>query len=203
MSVDVGHYKTIEDFADEFDLNILKYYSDLDNQEIDDTAQYDSTNAKDLLYELESKHKAVFEKLAERLGTSDVRDMEDLIDTDEDGDYEDLKDAISDGVRAGTESAIYKKVQKCLADCGLVESPNGNEYVLWGRLRDIITTFLDDDGKDLNMNEWLSEKHSFVDFCNDPKLVAKQLEIEDMDEPNYGFYGYDESAAVEYLVDNL
>ncbi len=118
----------------------------------------------------------------------DDYDLLEMIDAVDDERYSNIRNAVNVGMESGAESEVYKAFKRWLDD---LEKPGG----FWLSLKD---DYFESEVK------VLIDFPTIIDIIEKEKWDADDLwEVEDISEPHYGFLGYDEEAAVNYLLDNL
>ena len=189
------------------------------DQSLDDYYPEDADDQKeDVLKDLQRKHPDEYAQLVthieklwdEEHGDDEDRNPDDEDDYDERDDRPDLLEmikevddeldsnlltAVADGHQRGAENEMSKAFDKWIEH---LKSPG--EF--WINLPE-----WDDKYYESACNVMVSTPH-LIDMIDDGDVERHEdedqlFEVKDIEEPYYGFQGYDEEAALEYLMDNL
>jgi hypothetical protein len=163
-----------------------------------------SREKESLLDELEKKHPEEYAQLAAHIeqlwdaehddfdpDEDDRPDLADMIEEVDDNLDSELTNAIANGMTRGAENEMSEAFDKWLDNLKLPDD-------FWITLPDWDNSYYES-----ACNVMVSVPY-LIELIDDARVEEDELfEVEDIDEPYYGFQGYDEDAALEYLLDNL
>jgi hypothetical protein len=136
-------------------------------------------------------------------GDYDIDDVDDIIavmEEEDDSIYDQIGWAISDGHRAGAESVMHESFWSWAADPftdhGSLYFENDNQKY------DSVVSIVLSTGDLMTIMDEYSDEGEFLDQI-DYNGWADHIELEELDEPYYGWDGYNEDAALESFHDQV
>ena len=210
-SVIIEIFPDISNLAANYGLKNLEYYAKVvDDGYIDMTYNFDVDNTSyaitELKSDLESKNPEIIEKLREIVfknqlkdGTIDQeeyeeKDLSDIISEDESGEIESaFNSAAYTGIESGTYGEIADTVKLWINDSNFIEEIEDGKFSVKIPYETILNEIISNIG--IYMDYDFSFENIFPDFESDY--------LTDLDEPQYGFDGWDDNTAMESLIDKL
>jgi len=195
----IGEYEDYADLGEELSLDNVAYMGKAVNGEeyYEDGGYVDSDSITNVYDKLDLAMRKAIEQIL--FDASDEEDIEDMNITSEieNGGDEEITDAFNNGVRSGRESGAQREMSDALKSWG----EGGDFNVKWdnklilsvpiGNLMDFIIGQGDDNVED-----------EFEDYVYGEGWSAI-IELNDIDQPHYGWDGWDEEYAVERTEEEL
>jgi hypothetical protein len=205
-------YGDLEDIAIELGFNTLKYvarqYEGNGDHYNVETGDADNERVADLVERkyIEAFRKYLYSADLEN-GNMDEDEYNSKTFQDMISDSDELSSAISSaaytGVETGTSNEMYESIRKWINDSPFVELSDEerkkynikNRYVLrfsFKQLTDIVINYYDEDDNDT---------FDFANYINDS--FTEDMDLSDIDEPYYGWSGFDDEAAIERFEEEI
>lgn len=201
-------FTDLSNLAANYGLKTLEYYAKIiDDGYMDVGDIYIDYNTTELKSDLERNNPEIIEKLREIVfkdqldnGTidqeeHDEKDLNDIIEEDTTGNLDSIfVRAVHIGVETGTYDEIYDAVQRWINDNSFVEEIKDGEFKVSITADTLFNEVIYNIDSDADYDQFEFE-NIFPDFAKDY--------LTDLDEPQYGFDGWSDSAAQEFLIEEL